>query len=118
MMIVPAIAVPSQTLSVSLANQACDISLYSLDTPGDILGTVTTTELKGYPALYMDLTVNGTAVITCRICRNLIPMLLDATYYGFVGDLVVVDTRSDTEPVYTGLGTQYQLVYLEASDLA
>lgn len=118
MLIIPVTAVPAQSLSIQLAGQSCGINLYSLQTPGDILATpLPTTEVQGYPALYMDLTVNGTSIINCRIVRNTVPMLLDAKYYGVIGDFVVVDMFEDTDPVYTGLGTQYQLVYLEASDL-
>ena len=142
MLIIPVTAVPAQSLSIQLAGQSCGINLYSLQTPGDILAPQTqyvrdsygyiiydsfgnpmttqyfsTTEVQGYPALYMDLTVNGTSIINCRIVRNTVPILLDAKYYGVIGDFVVVDMFEDTDPVYTGLGTQYQLVYLEASDL-
>ncbi len=143
MQAIPVIAAPSQSLSVTLAGQLCQINLYSLQTPGDILAPQTayvydsngnivydsfgnpltmqyfsTTEAQGYPALYADLYLNGTPIISCRLVRNLIPWLLDAKYQGFVGDLVMADTFADTDPVYTGLGTQYQLAYLSASDLA
>lgn len=74
-------------------------------------------------ALYMDLLVGGAPIITGKICRNCVPMLLNCAYLGVVGDFVFVDTQSanplnGSDPVYTGLGTQFQLVYLEASDLA
>jgi hypothetical protein len=117
MQTVPTSAVPSQTLSIVLGGQACQIALYSLQTPGDIFDTVTATELQGYPALYMDLTSNGEPVVSCRICRNAIRMLLDAQYLGFVGDFEFIDTLSDTDPIYTGLGSQYQLVYLTPADI-
>lgn len=121
---IPLIAKPSQSLSVVLAGQACRINLYSLNTPGDILNrAVTVADAQSYPALYMDLLVAGQPMITCRICRNLIRALLDADYYGFIGDFVFVDSYAKAspvdgqDPVYTGLGTQFQLVYLEATDL-
>lgn len=117
MMTVPLISEPAQTLSFIAANQSCAISLYSLQTPGDILNSSTTTLLTGYPALYMDLSVGGVSIYECRLCRNLIPLLLGSEYFGFVGNFVFVDTLSNTDPIYTGLGSQYQLVYLEASDL-
>ncbi|MGC8517900.1 MAG: hypothetical protein ACP5P4_05145 [Steroidobacteraceae bacterium] len=143
MQAIPLTAVPAQSLAVVLGGQNCQINLYSLQTPGAILAPTkvplldsngqqiydsygnpmytedySTTELQGYPALYADFSLNGAPVISCRIVRNLIPWLLDATYQGFVGDLVMVDTLSDTEPVWTGLGTQYQLAYLQPADLA
>lgn len=121
---VPLISQPAQSLSIVLAGQACRINLYSLNTPGDILNrAIPIDDLTGYPALYMDLLVAGEPVITCRICRNLIRVLLDAQYYGFIGDFIFVDSYAKSsptdgqDPVYTGLGTQFQLVYLEATDL-
>lgn len=143
MQAIPLTPVPAQSFGIVLAGQNCQINLYSLQTPGDILGPVqvpvldsqgrqiydsyghaiytenfSTLELQGYPALYADVLLNGAAVISCRIVRNLIPWLLDAKYQGFVGDLVMVDTLADTEPTWTGLGTRYQLAYLQASDLS
>ncbi len=115
---IPIISAPAQNFSIVLGGQSCQINLYSLQTPGDILGTVTSTELQGYPALYADLLLGTQPIISCRIVRNLVPWLLDATYQGFIGDLVMIDTLADTDPVWTGLGAQYQLVYLSAADLA
>lgn len=146
MQAVPVIPVPAQSLNIVLGNQAITLNLYSLQTPGDILapgslplldsngnpvrdsngnvimvpqaGPVTTTALQGYPALYADVIIAGTPIVSCLLVCNLIPWLLAAKYQGFVGDLVMVDTVADTDPAWTGLGAQYQLVYLEASDLA
>lgn len=118
---IPLLAVPSQTLSVVLAAQNTQINLYSLQTPGDILNPANssaTTELQGYPALYADVLLAGVSIIACRIVRNGIRWLLDAGYQGYSGDFVMVDTQANTEPVYTGLGGQYQLVYLSTADLA
>lgn len=194
MQLIPVIATPSQTLSIVLGGQAVQVSLYSLETPGDILaplppapapgpgpvalitvdssvitideslgidqtgnaaaplvavagagsgptmdsGSVTIdsglttidqgtvysdTALPGTPALYMDLTVNGQQVLNAKLAQNLIPMLLAAGYYDVAGDFVFVDTNALAAPLtgnnpdYTGLGDQYQLVYLEATDL-
>jgi len=146
MQTIPLIAVPAQSLSVVLAGQACTVNLYSLQTPGDILapgssplldsygnpvldsnghtvmvnhaGPTTTMALQGYAALHCDVLLAGTPILSGRLVRNLIPWMLSAKYQGFVGDFAMVDTLSDTDPVWTGLGAQYQLVYLEASDLA
>ncbi len=145
MQTVPLISVPAQSLQVVLAGQACTVNLYSLNTPGDILapgslplldsdgnpvrdsngniimvpqsGPVTTVALQGYPAMYADVSIGGVQIITARLVRNIVPWMLSAKYQGFVGDLVIVDTLSNTDPVWTGLGTQYQLVYLAASDI-
>jgi hypothetical protein len=85
--------------------------------------TYSTTALQGDPALYMDLIVNGQQVLNAKLAQNLIPMLLSAGYYDVQGDFVFVDTHAlanplaGTNPVYTGLGSQYQMIYLEPEDL-
>lgn len=124
MKVIPVIPAPAQSFTVTLAGQTCKINLYSMTTPGDILNpAIAQDDLVGYPALYMDLLVNGEPVISCRLCRNLIPVLLDSKYYHFIGDFAFVDTYSQAaplsgdDPVYTGLGSQFQMVYLEAADL-
>lgn len=102
---VPLAAVPSQTLTIVLAQQACQIAVY---TRGALM--------------YLDLTVGGVAIVTGRICRNLARLLRDAGYRGFVGDFVFVDTQTamvldGDDPNYLGLEDRFQLVYLEAADL-
>lgn len=99
MVVIPVAAVPSQTLAVTLAAQPAQIALRTL---GD--------------NLYLDLIVRGVAIVTTRICRNQQRLLLDVIYRGFLGDLMFVDTQGETDPVYTGMGTRYQLVYLNAGE--
>lgn len=97
---VPLQPVPNQTLAINLAGQSCQIAL----------------RYNGGP-LFLDLTVGGVAVVTCKICRNLQRLLLDAQYHGFSGDFVFVDSQGDTDPTYTGLDDRYRLYYLAATDL-
>ena len=125
MQIVPTTPVPAQSLSLVLNGQLCQINLYSLESPGDILAPPqsTSVELQGYPALYFDLASNGVSIVNCRLVQNLIRILEDAGYQGFEGDFVVVDTKNvgpqnGMTPVYTGLGSQFQLLYLSPTDLA
>jgi hypothetical protein len=100
MQTIPVTAVPSQSFAVTLANQACAISL-------------TTRNGK----LYFSLSVGGVPIATMRVCRNSQRILLDSQYQGFVGDFTFIDTKGDTDPTYTGLGSRYKLIYLEAADL-
>ena len=100
MMLVPLTAVPSQNVAIVLDGQSCQISVFTLPT-----------------GLYFSLTVGSTVVVTTRICRNT-AFLINQGYSGFSGDFSFVDTQGQTDPVYTGLGTRYQLVYLEAADFA
>lgn len=100
MLTIPLAAVPSQTLAVVLDGQSCNIAVYTLST-----------------GLYFDIDLAGQPVKTAVSMLDGARLLQDAQYLGFVGDFVCVDTLGDTDPVYTGLGARYVLVYLEASDL-
>lgn len=105
MLIVPLVPVPSQTLAIVLAQQNCQVALYT----------------RG-AHLYFDLSYNGIVVCRTRICRNVQRLLRDSAYHEFVGDFMfldlhVADLIDGDDPVYTGLGSRFQLVYLEAGDL-
>lgn len=101
MQIVPLQAVPSQTLTINLANQICTIDVYQ--------------KLSG---LYMNLYIEGQTdpVIGGVLCENLNRIVRDL-YLGFVGDFCFIDSQGTSDPTYDGLGTRYNLAYLEASDL-
>lgn len=99
MEIIPLQPQPSQTVSVVLNNQSCQINVYQ----------------KTY-GVFLDLYVANVLIIGGVLCENLHRIVRDV-YLGFSGDLAFADTMGDTDPVYTGLGTQYQLVYLSPSDL-
>lgn len=99
MLIVPLAAKPSQTLSILLAGQNCQIAVYQKTT-----------------GLYLDLSMNNAAVKTGIVCRDRVKLIRHA-YLGFTGDLAFFDTQGTSDPSYDGLGARYDLVYLEASDL-
>ncbi len=101
---IPTPAVPSSTLTINLASQSCQIELRTLGLDTDA-------------HLYFSLSVAGVPIVTTRVCRNLQRLLLDAKYKGFQGDFAFIDTQGDADPVYTGLGTRWVLVYLLASEL-
>jgi hypothetical protein len=100
MLAIPLAPVPSQTLAVILDGQSCNISVYS-ETTG----------------IYFDLSLGSTVIKTAVVMRDGARLLQDTQYTAFVGDFVMVDTQGELDPVYTGLGTRWQLVYLEAADL-
>lgn len=97
---VPLSAVPSQTLAIVLAGQACEIALRQ---NGD--------------NMYFDLTVNRVNIVRSRIVRNKQLLLLDMKYRGFVGDFIFNDSQGDTQPVFTGLAGRYTLYYVAPGDL-
>ena len=100
MLTIPLAAKPSQRVTILLANQNCQIKVYQKTT-----------------GLYLDLQINNAPLVTGVICRDRVKLVRYA-YLGFVGDLSFFDTQGKTDPVRTGLGARYQLVYLEAADLS
>jgi hypothetical protein len=97
--VIPLQALPSQDVEVQLGNQICQINVYQ--------------KLR---SVYLDLYVNDALIIGGVICQNLNRIVRDL-YLGFVGDLCFIDNQGDTDPVYTGLGSRYNLLYLTPSDL-
>ena len=99
MQIVPLNPVPNQTLAVSLAGQNCQITLRT----------------TAY-GLFMDLYSSNQAVVLGVICQNL-NRIVRSLYLGFAGDFVFLDTQGESDPVYTGLGAQFQLIYLSPDEV-
>ena len=93
MQIIPLNAIASQSFSVQLNNQNCDINLYQKST-----------------GLCFDLILNNTPIVNSMICLNGVG-LIRQSYLGFSGQLVFVDTQGDDDPYYTELGTRYLLTY-------
>lgn len=99
MKIIPLQAVPSQSLSVVLGGQNCQINVYQKST-----------------GLFLDLYQNNEPIVTAALCLDRV-RIVRTTYQGFVGDLAFADSLGATDPTSDGLGTQFQLLYLEAADL-
>ena len=99
MLSIPLSAVASQTVNTVLGGQNVTLNVYTLST-----------------GLFMDVLVNGIAIITGVLCLNQVRVVRDA-YLGFIGDLAFSDTQGSNDPDYTGLDSRYALIYLEASDL-
>lgn len=99
MQIIPLRATPNQTLTVLLANQNCRINVY-----------------QRFFGLYVDLAVGAVPIFNGVVAQQA-NRLKRYDYLPFVGDLAFFDTQGKTNPSYTGLGSRYQLVYLEAADL-
>lgn len=104
--------VPAQSVTIQLNGQSCQILVYTLGTDDDA-------------HLYFDLYLAGTPIANGVVCRNLQYLLAHETYTGFQGDFMFVDNQATqgaayqtgTDPVYTGLGSQYELLYLLPSEL-
>lgn len=97
---IPIQPVPSQQLQVVLANQNCQINIY-----------------QKRQGLFVDVILNGVTISSAVIAQNL-NLLNPITYTGFQGNLYFTDTQGTTDPVYTGLGSRYLLVYVTAAEFA
>ena len=98
---IPLLAVPSQTSNLQLTGQNCTINVY-----------------QKYTGLFFDLLVNSSLVIGGVLCLNEV-LLVRSAYLGFAGDFAFYDNTNDNDdPVYTGLGTQFSLIYLTPTDIA
>lgn len=94
MLIVPLQPVPNQTLQVQLAGQPCTLNLFQY-TYG----------------LFASVYVGDVLIIASVLCQNF-NRIVRSTYLGFVGDLVFLDTQGTDDPIYTGLGSRFVLLYL------
>jgi hypothetical protein len=109
-------AVPSQTVNVVLAGQNCQIAIYQKQPVVDVYGVAA--------GLFLDLVVNNVPITTGVKCLDRARLLLDRQYLGVVGDFMFLDTTGTgppdfmgSPPDYTGLGSRFLLIYLEASDI-
>lgn len=100
MLVVNAQAIPNQTFQVQLDNQNVTLNIYQQQF-----------------GLYMDVLLNNADVVTTTICQNKNRIIRDS-YFGFSGDFVWYDTQGTSDPVFTGIGTRFLLIYLEEGDLA
>ncbi len=103
MQIVPIQPIPNQTLQAQLGGQAVTLNVYQM----------------AY-GLFVDVYVGTTLIIAGVIALNA-TLIVRSAYLGFDGDLEFLDTQSLTnpsDPVYTGLGSRFQLAYLSAAEIA
>jgi len=100
MQTVPLLPIPNQTLQINLNGQSCTINIQQF-----------------YTGLFLTLYVSNQLLLSCVICENLVRIVVDA-YIGFAGDLVFNDTQGTSNPIFTGLGSRFELVYLTPADLS
>lgn len=100
MNLIPLQPLPSQTLNVFLAGQACTIAIY-----------------RKVTGVFLDLTVASVPRVAGVLCHDRVRLVRQA-YLGFVGDLSFIDTQGRDDPQYTGMGSRWVLAYLTPDDLA
>ena len=99
MQTIPLQSVASQTLTTQLSGQTTQINVYQKGT-----------------GLFVDVYVDNSLIIGGVIAQNL-NRIVRYAYLGFQGDLAFNDTQGSDDPVYTGLGSRWQLLYLTPADL-
>jgi hypothetical protein len=100
MLVVPVLTLPNQQVQASLNNQAVMLNIYQYDY-----------------GLFTDVYLAGSLVIAGVICWNLNLIVRDV-YRGFIGDLAWFDSQGTSDPVYTGIGSRFLLMYFTPTDLA
>lgn len=98
--VVPLRQIPNQTLQAQLGGQACTINVFQ-----QVYGLYTDVLIGIDPVIQGVISLNGTLIVR-------------STYLGFIGDLVYADTQGNEDPVYTGLGDRWQLLYLTPDEIA
>ncbi|EIL3223772.1 hypothetical protein LLV40_004633 [Escherichia coli] len=89
----------SQSISVSLAGQQCNIKL-----------------VQRQSFMYMDLTVNEVPImrgVPCLYGNKMVRY----SHLGFKGDLIFIDNDGESDPQWEGLGSRYLLYYIEENEL-
>jgi hypothetical protein len=104
MMNVPLTAVPSQIVNATLGGQSCTLKVYQRTT-----------------GLFIDIYVDDTLILGGALLRDRVLVLRDA-YFGFVGDLMMIDTQATADPFFSAsepsVGSRFQLIYIETADFA
>lgn len=90
---IPLTPVAAQTLTVTLANQRVRLVVYE----------------KAF-GLFVDVYSNDALVIAGVAARNL-TYIVRSAYLGFSGDFFFYDTQGAEDPVYSGLGSRFLLIY-------
>ncbi|MGU3662348.1 phage baseplate plug family protein [Methylobacterium fujisawaense] len=99
MQIIPIQAVPAQSVKANLNGQNCRLLIQQ--------------KLYG---LFLDLYVEETLLVGGAICQDR-NRIVRSAYLGFSGDLMFQDTMGIDDPTADGLGSRFQLVYLNPNEV-
>ncbi len=98
--VIPIQPVPSQQVACVLASQNCQIAIYQKNDD-----------------VYVDLNSNGTNMSIAVIAHNGVPLDSCNSYDGFEGNLYFIDTQGLDDPLYTGFGSRWILIYLTPAEI-
>lgn len=100
MQTVPLQATPAQSIKSVLGGQNCRIILSQKP-----------------QGMFFDLEVDSVRIVSSIIARDAVPLVC-REYEGFRGNLLFIDTQGGDDPLSSGLGSRWQLVYLTADEYA
>lgn len=100
MQTVPLQQTPAQSIKSVLGGQNCRISLSQKP-----------------QGLFFDLEVDSVPIVSSVIARDAVALVC-REYEGFKGNLLFIDTHGSADPLSSGLGSRWQLVYLTADEYA
>lgn len=95
--VIPLVATPSQTLTVQLGDQSCRLDIR-----------------QRRSGMFVDLYLQDVPVFQGVKALDRNRLVRDA-YLDFSGDLFFIDTQGTADPYYTGLGSQFVLVWDSAA---
>lgn len=95
---IPLTANPSQTLDIVLSEQFVSLVLQTRQ-----------------DNLFIDVYLDGVAIVRGRICRDR-QKIVNEEYRGFSGELFFMDTAGGSDPIYSGIGSRYLLIYWDGEN--
>lgn len=99
--VIPIQPIPNQTLQCQLGGQATTLNVRQ--------------QAFG---VYVDVLIGAQPIVQGIIGLNS-NLIVRNTYFGFLGDLIFLDAQGvGADPVYTGFGTRFFLLYLSATEIA
>jgi hypothetical protein len=115
--VVPLQPVVSQTLSITLNQQACTIFLYAklIQVPASAEVAVDPPTFLPINPMFLDLYTTDANNVTRLVIGGVLCQdrnrLVRNSYLGFSGDLAFVDSQGIADPLPSGLGSRWLLTY-------
>ena len=95
---IPLQSVPSQIVKIVLGGQNVQIAVYQKD-----------------EGIFVDVNSGGTDIVIAVLAHNGVPIVC-REYTGFLGNLMFIDTQGESDPAYAGIGSRYQLIYMDQTE--
>lgn len=100
MISIPLQAVAAQSINITLNNQNVELLIYTKD-----------------QGMFIDVKSDGIRISTGVACLDCVPVVRNE-YFGFIGNIIFVDTHANSDPTPDLLGTRYTLQYMDAEEYA